>query len=73
MSELVLERESLPPVLYDWLRTSMGNLKAGVILVRAEGDQLRLERLENVDPDMMERVRRAAARYRVTLARLADS
>ncbi len=72
MSEnLTVDRSSLPPHLLEWLEKDQQ--KKGVILYREENEQVVLERLENVDPAMLARVRGDIERYRSVLERLAES
>ena len=68
---LIVERTSLPPTVLEWLEAD--EKKNGILLYREENGQIVLERLENIDPTMMARVREDIQRYHSVLERLADS
>ena len=68
---LIVERKTLPPHLLEWLEA--GNQMDGIIRFREEDGKIVLERLENVDPEMMARVRANIEKYHSVLERLADS
>jgi hypothetical protein len=68
---LIVERSSLPPTVLDWLEANEKNM--GILLYREENGKVVLERLEDIDPAMLVRVRTNMQRYRPTLERLADS
>ena len=71
MDSLVVKRTSLPAPVWEWLEASKS--KTGVFFFREENDQILLERLDNIDPAMLARVRANVERYHSTLERLADS
>jgi hypothetical protein len=75
MTSVVLEREKLPLDMLRWLESEglNGSRAIGVILYFDERGGLILQRMGDVDPTMMERVRAASVRYRSALERLADS
>ncbi len=66
-----IERPELPVALLEWLEADAQ--KGSIILFHEENGQIILERLENVDPGMLARVRANMERYRPALERLADS
>ncbi len=68
---LMVDRAAFPIKILDWLEA--GQQKDGVIHFREENGKIVLERLENVDPAMMARVRANIEKYRSVLERLADS
>ncbi|MBI4788961.1 MAG: hypothetical protein HY782_18170 [Chloroflexi bacterium] len=68
---LILERTSLPPTVLEWLEAD--EKKNGIFLYHEENGQIVLERLENIDPAMLMRVREDIQRYHSVLERLADS
>ncbi|MGB8643971.1 MAG: hypothetical protein WCF84_01945 [Anaerolineae bacterium] len=68
---MTVERAKLPPALIEWLEVGGG--KGGILLYREENGQIVLEKLENVDPAMLPRLRANMERYRSALERLADS
>ncbi len=65
-----VKRTSIPPEILEWLEADQK--KMGVLIYREENDQVVLERLENIDPSMLERVRAKIQRYHSALQRLAD-
>jgi len=71
LRNLIIERSSLPPEVLEWLESD--EKRMGVLLYREENNQVVLERLENIDPAMLTRVRANIQRYRSALERLADS
>lgn len=75
MTSIVVEREKLPLDMLRWLEAEGLNEGKiiGVILSFDEKGGIILQRLGDVDPTMMERVRAASVRYRSALERLADS
>ncbi len=75
MTSVVVEREKLPLDMLRWLEAEglNGSKAIGVILSLDETGGIILQRMEDVDPTMMERVRAASVRYRSALERLADS
>jgi len=75
MNSMVLEREKLPLNMLRWLESEGLNegKTIGVIFSFDEGSGIILQRIGDVDPTMMERVRAASVRYRSALERLADS
>lgn len=68
---LSVKRTSIPPEILEWLEADQK--KMGVLIYREENDQVVLERLENVDPSMLGRVRANIHRYHSALQRLAES
>lgn len=68
---LIVARDSLPPQVLEWLESN--EKRIGILLYREENDQIVLERLENIDPAMLTRVRANIQRYHPALKRLADS
>ena len=68
---LVVERSSLPPAVMNWLEAD--SKTTGIILFYEEGTRVVLERLENIDPTMLARVRDNMRRYHAVYERLADS
>ncbi len=68
---LMVERSVLPSQVLEWLEADQQ--KDGIIHFREENGKIVLERLENVDPAMMARVRANIEKYRSVLERLADS
>ncbi len=68
---LIVERSSLPATVLEWLGAD--EKKIGILFYREENGQVVLERLENVDPAMLARVRTNMERFHSTLQRLADS
>ena len=68
---LIVERSSLPPQVLEWLESD--DKRMGVLLYREEDNMIVLERLENIDPAMLTRVRANIQRYHSALQRLADS
>lgn len=68
---LTLDRNTLPTNVVEWLEA--GQQKDGIIHFREENGKIVLERLENVDPAMMARVRANIEKYHSVLERLADS
>jgi len=75
MTSVVVEREKLPLNMLRWLESEGLNegKTIGVTLSFDEGSGIILQRIGDVDPTMMERVRAASVRYRSALERLADS
>jgi hypothetical protein len=75
MTSVVVEREKLPLVMLRWLEAEglTEGKTIGVILSSGERGRIILQRLGDIDPTMMERVRAASERYRSALERLADS
>jgi len=75
MTSVVWEREKLPLDMWRWVEAEgLDEGKTiGVIFSFDEGSGIILQRIGDVDPTMMERVRAASVRYRSTLERLADS
>ncbi len=72
MSEsLVVERATLPRQVLEWIEA--GQKTSGVLSYREENGKIVLERIENIDPAMLGRVRANIEQYRSTLRRLADS
>ena len=75
MTSVVVEREKLPLNMLRWLEAE--GLDDGqtivVILTFDERKGIIVQRLGDVDPTMMARVRAASARYHSALKRLADS
>jgi len=75
MASVVVERDKLPSDMLRWLEAE--GLEDGqaivVILTVDERKGIILERLGDVDPTMMGRVRAASVRYHSALERLADS
>jgi len=75
MTSVVVEREKLPSDMLRWLEAE--GLDDGqaivVILTFDERKGIIVQRLGDVDPTMMKRVRAASARYHSALERLADS
>ena len=75
MTSVVVEREKLPSDMLQWLEAE--GLDDGqaiaVILTFDERKGIIVQRLGDVDPTMMARVRAASARYHSALERLADS
>lgn len=67
---LIVDRSSLPPTVLDWLEANEKNM--GILLYREENGKVVLERLEDIDPAMLIRVRANMQRYRATLERLAE-
>ncbi len=67
---LSVKRTSIPPEILEWLEADQK--KMGILIYREENDQVVLERLENIDPSMLGRVRANIQRYHSALQRLAD-
>ncbi|MBI5302448.1 MAG: hypothetical protein HY868_09940 [Chloroflexi bacterium] len=70
-SNLVIDRSALPLRVLEWLESDAK--KSGILLYREENDQVVLERLENIDPAMLTRVRANIQRYHSALQRLAEA
>ena len=68
---LNVTRTSIPQEILEWLEAD--SQKTGVLIYRGENDQVVLERLENIDPSMLGRVRANVQRYHSALQRLAES
>jgi hypothetical protein len=68
---LVIDRSSLPRQVLEWLESDKKG--TGVLVYHEEDDRIILERLENIDPQMLTRVRRNVERYRSALQRLSES
>jgi hypothetical protein len=75
MTSVVVEREKLPLNMLRWLETEgLDDGKAIIVIFTFdEREGIILQRMGDVDPTMMERVRAASARYHSALGRLADS
>lgn len=71
IKSLAVERSSLPPAVVDWLEAD--SQTGGIFLFYKEGTRVVLERLENIDPTMLTRVRENMRRYHSVYERLADS
>lgn len=67
---LSVKRTIIPPEILEWLEADQK--KTGVLIYREENDQVILERLENIDPSTLGRVRANIQRYHSALQRLAD-
>ena len=75
MTSVVVEREKLPVDMLRWLEAEgLDEARAiGVVLSTDKRGGIILQRIGNVDPAMMERVRAASVRYHSALERLANS
>jgi len=75
MTSVVVEREKLPLDMLRWLEAEGldEGRNIGVVFSFDERAGIILQRIGDVDPTMMERVRAASVRYRSALERLADS
>jgi hypothetical protein len=75
MTSVVVEREKLPLDMLRWLEAEGLNDGRTIVVIFTfdEGKGIILQRLGDVDPMMMERVRAASVRYHSALERLADS
>ena len=74
-SVVVVERGKLPLDLLRWLEAEgLDEARTiGVVFSTDERGGIILQRIGDVDPTMMERVRAASVRYHSALERLADS
>ena len=75
MTSVVVEREKLPLDMLKWLETEgLDEARTiGVVFSTDARGGIILQRIGDIDPTMMERVRAASALYRSALERLADS
>ncbi len=75
MTSVVVKRDKLPSDMLEWLETEgLDQSKAIAVILTFDGRKdLIVQRLGDVDPTMMARVRAASARYHSALERLADS
>ncbi len=75
MTSVVVEREKLPLNMLKWLEAEgLDESKAIMVIFTFDEEKgIVVQRLGDVDPTMMARVRAASARYHSALERLADS
>ena len=71
LKNLIIDRASLPPQILEWFESDEKH--TGIFIFREENNQVVLERLEDIDPNMLTRVRANIQRYHSALQRLADS
>lgn len=70
LNTLTVDRRNLPEAFREWLES--GGQAKGILLFREENGQIILEKLDNVDLSMIERVRANMIKYRSALQRLAE-
>ncbi len=74
MTSIAIERRELPAAVLKWLEDEMAGETIEISVLFSEDGKVIFRRSDGeVDPAMMERVRKASERYHSALERLADS